>query len=253
MLAQMILQGALQHTGDPAEGDSLYLDLGDTSYFCDVTDTAMVIEYDLEYHTTLKQETALNAEITKIAKQLNLSSGTDYQKVQRIYDYICQNVTYDTAHEKDATYTLQYTPYAAVFNKTAVCEGYALLFYRLALTAGVDCRVAEGEGHSWNIVKLEDMYYCLDATWDAGKSSSEYENFLQGTHQFAQNNEHLMNRAATNWRNVEVMLRYPLAYEQYKEGATDVVQDPAQVLLQQMTTQAVQQGMQRGLEVLLGG
>jgi hypothetical protein len=52
---------------------------------------------------------------------------------------------------------------------------------------------------------------------------------------------------------VEVMLRYPLAYEQYKEGATDVVQDPAQVLLQQMTTQAVQQGMQRGLEVLLGG
>lgn len=44
-----------------------------------------------------------------------------------------------------------------MINKTAVCQGYASLFYRLALDAGVDTRVISGEAggpHAWNIVKL---------------------------------------------------------------------------------------------------
>ena len=71
-------------------------------------------------------------------KSLDLSNKTDYQKVKAIYDYICSNVTYDHDNLNDESYSLKYTAYAALINKTAVCQGYASLFYRLALDAGVD-------------------------------------------------------------------------------------------------------------------
>jgi hypothetical protein len=83
---------------------------------------------------------------------------------------------------------LKHTAYAAAINHTAVCQGYAVLFYRLALECGIDARVIAGKGkgangwedHAWNIVKLGGNYYLLDATWDAGKTPMYYQYFLKG-------------------------------------------------------------------------
>ena len=63
------------------------------------------------------------------------------------------------------------------------------MFYRLALEAGLDARLVAGygydpidgskEAHGWNIVKIGDVYYNLDSTWDAGYSPREYGYFLK--------------------------------------------------------------------------
>lgn len=39
----------------------------------------------------------------------------------------CKNVTYDYASLKNPNYLLKHTAYAALMNKTAVCQGYAAL------------------------------------------------------------------------------------------------------------------------------
>ena len=155
------------------------------------------------WYTTAKQETQLNSYIKgTILPQLALNGKTTYQKVQAIYDWITRNVRYDKKNLDDNSYYLKYTAYAAAINKTAVCQGYANLFYRLANDAGIDCRIVAGlgnggsgwGGHSWNIVRMDDgKYYCLDATWDEGQTKYSY--FLKGTTAF--NTDHMVNAETT--------------------------------------------------------
>ena len=123
--------------------------------------------------------------VADLLSSLDLSSKTDYQKIKAIYDYICSNITYDYDNLYDDSYTLKHSSYAALINKKAVCQGYASLFYRLALEAGIDARVISGDSggpHAWNIVKIEGSYYNLDSTWDAG--NTEYEYFLKNAKDF---------------------------------------------------------------------
>ena len=199
-------QEALSHvTGDGSSGDFLRWQF--KSYGAGATPEKFneswtggyEVTYTVMWYTTSQQETQLNSYIKNtILPQLALGGKTTYQKVQAIYNWITKNVRYDYAHLNDSTYKLQYTAYAAAINKTAVCQGYANLFYRLANDAGIDCRIITGTAdggngvwgpHAWNIVKMDDgKYYCLDATWDEGRSSYSY--FLKGTAAF--NKDHLV-------------------------------------------------------------
>ena len=116
--------------------------------------------------------------------QLALDTKTTYQKVEAIYDWITEKVRYDYSHLNNNSYLLQFTAYAAVRNRTAVCQGYANLLYRLANDAGIDCRIITGGNHAWNIIQMNDgKYYCMDATWDEGKNSYSY--FLKGLPEFS--------------------------------------------------------------------
>ena len=199
-------QEALSHvTGDGSSGDFLRWQF--KSYGAGATPEKFneswtggyEVTYTVMWYTTSQQETQLNSYIKNtILPQLALGGKTTYQKVQAIYNWITKNVRYDYAHLNDSTYKLQYTAYAAAINKTAVCQGYANLFYRLANDAGIDCRIITGTAdggngvwgpHAWNIVKMDDgNYYCLDATWDEGRSNYSY--FLKGTAAF--NEDHLV-------------------------------------------------------------
>ena len=179
-----IFYRALEHTGDPTSGDSLKWVHG--GYDADITGynygsySELVFTYYMNYYTTAAQEAELDAEVDRILESLDFEGKNDYIKVKAIYDYICENVTYDYENLDDNSHKLKFTAYAAAINKTAVCQGYALLFYRLALEEGIDARLIAGLGnggdHGWNIVKLGDYYYNLDSTWDAGQSV--YESFL---------------------------------------------------------------------------
>lgn len=68
-----------------------------------------------------------------------MSGKNDYENTKAIYDYLCQNITYGNDNLNDDTYLLKYTAYAALINKTAVCQGYAVLLYRLLLEEGIPC------------------------------------------------------------------------------------------------------------------
>jgi transglutaminase/protease-like cytokinesis protein 3 len=161
---------------------------------------------------------AVTNKIAEIKKQLKLNADiSDYQKVVNIYNFICNSdMDYDYVHLNDQNYKLQYAVYGALVNKTAVCQGFASLFYRLALEAGVDARLISGVGidqngqmkdHAWNIVELNGAYYCVDATWDL--SRWDYTYFLKNEKEFADHHCHSSCRSLQEY-NTAAASRFPV-------------------------------------------
>ena len=188
-LATDIWNSAMAHTGVPNEGDYLSMQYGGWSCNISLFESNGIyystLTYTVSYYTTAAQEERMNSEVAAVLSKLNLSGKSDYEKIKGIYDYICKNVTYDYAHQNDDSYYLKYTAYGALVNKTAICQGYPLLFCRLALELGVDARFIGGYGkgdtHAWAIVKLGGKYYNVDPTWDAIRLQDglPYEYFLR--------------------------------------------------------------------------
>lgn len=202
---------ALQHTGQPTEGDYLKFQIGRYSINGSGTPNDFFFTCNISYYTTFAQEQAMDSAISVLKNELNLAGKTDAEKINAIYDYICSNVNYDYANLNNAGYTLKHTAYAALINRKAVCQGYAVLLYRLLLEYSIDCRVitgiSNGEGHAWNIVKLGNYYYNLDSTWDAG--ISEYNYFLKCESTFGNHTRD------AEYRTQEFQNRYPIAPVDY--------------------------------------
>ena len=218
---EALMARALSHTGIPTEGDYLRWQYAgwkaDWSWSVSGDTYQYTANFTVPYYTTADQEEELNVAVEQLLNQLNLSGKSDYEKIKGIFDYICKNVTYDRANLNDDSYKLKFTAYAALIQGTAVCQGYSVLLYRLALTLGIDCRFVGGTGngadHGWNIVKLGDRYYNADATWDAGQTYYQY--FLTGP-----------SFDSTHTRDAEYttdafQTAYPMAAEDY-EPAADV-------------------------------
>ena len=247
-VALSVWNTALDHVaGSGNTGDYLHWQYAGVSYSASYRASGTGYQYSLTYtpnpkvastiwYTTAAQEQQLDGYIRgTILPQLALDGKTAYQKVQAIYGWITRNVSYDHDNLYDNSYLLKYTAYAAAVNRTAVCQGYANLFYRLANDAGLDCRIITGmanggsgaEAHAWNIVRMEDgKYYCVDATWDAGRSSYRY--FLKGLDAFRTDHT-----AMTDEKNSTYWTEYvgKVSATDYVPGSTTVVETPANVTM----------------------
>ncbi|MCD8384466.1 MAG: fibronectin type III domain-containing protein, partial [Clostridiales bacterium] len=214
-----MVDDAMAHTGTSYQGDAIMWDWGymSGSYGYETSGgyyyTTLSLSYT--YYTTTSQESWVRTQISSIVSSLGLTGMTTYEKIKAIYDYICDNVVYDYAHLSNSSYTLQFTAYAALHNGTAVCQGYAVLFYRMALQAGIDARVVVGYAwgdadapHAWNIVQIGSYYYNLDSTWDAGMSTYSY--FLKCPANF--DSEHVRD---SDYTTSSFTSKYPMASSDY--------------------------------------
>lgn len=181
-LAYDISDAAMIHTGVPTEGDYLLWQYAGWEVHIGGTvnnGTAFATyTFTVTYYTSAQQEAEVDAAVAELLDQLNAAGSQDEDKIRAVYDYICANVVYDYDHVNDTSYKTQYTAYGALIDGTSVCQGYAVLLYRLALELDVDARLIAGTGggeaHGWNIVKLGDVYYNADSTWDAGETAYSY-------------------------------------------------------------------------------
>lgn len=178
-----------QHTGNPVFGDYIAWSYGSASVRCSYDGVTYTNTLYISYYTTAEQEKELDDAINRLYSELDLDGCSDYRKVRKIYDYITENVTYDYDNLNNSSYKLKHTAYAALINGTAVCQGYALLFYRLCLMAGVDARYIASSDHGWNIVRLDGRYYNVDSTWDAEylEVLGRYNYFLKSMDTFENN------------------------------------------------------------------
>lgn len=102
----------------------------------------------------------------RVVQETVTGSMSDREKAKALHDWITQ-------HTK---YSLKYNDQAGVliFGE-AHCEGYAKTYQTLLDKAGVTNRLVSGtagktfhqaEGHVWNQVKIGDIWYNVDVTWD---------------------------------------------------------------------------------------
>lgn len=143
-------------------------------------------------------ETIRNAEfqIENLVQSLRFSNDKYYQ-IREIHDFIVENTEYDETVSKSNIYNI----YGTLINKEAVCEGYAKTFKYILDKLDIPCIIACGigqnskgqtESHAWNYVKLNDIWYAVDVTWDDpviignGSVTNEmrYHYFLRGSNSF---------------------------------------------------------------------
>lgn len=172
-------------------------------------------EFKFLYYTTIDQEQTLDKDVKNfVAQNIDKTNDTDIQKVFKVHTYICSNVAYDYENKEDATYTLKYSAYAAMENKTAVCQGYATLYYKMLKEAGFsNVRVVASEGHGWNIVKLGAMYYHVDATWDSDQN--QYIYFLRGNNFFNKYDENDNHKRTQEYNSSTFNKKYSIDKEDY--------------------------------------
>lgn len=124
-----------------------------------------------------KTEKAYRKKVEDIVNQIlsvpGLQSMTDFQKEVFVHDFIINNIEYDHTLGNNGARLEPYTVYGALVEKKAVCEGIAKTVKLLLNLLDVKCIVVsglyEGEGHSWNIVKIDGWNYHLDVTMDLGR------------------------------------------------------------------------------------
>ena len=138
---------------------------------------------DSDYCTFTPGYTYTDSEIDEIQMAMEQSfqevralipeDAGDYEKVRIVYTYVIDHTQYQTGEDDQSI--------AGVFwKKSAVCAGYAGAVQYLLERLDIPCIYVDGstkgstEGHAWDIVKIGQEYYYVDAT------NGDQPDFLNG-------------------------------------------------------------------------
>lgn len=117
-------------------------------------------------------QTAMEQSFQEVRALIPEDAG-DYEKVRIVYTYVIDHTKYQTGEDDQSI--------AGVFwKKSAVCAGYAGAVQYLLERLDIPCIYVAGstkgstEGHAWDIVKIGQEYYYVDAT------NGDQPDFLNG-------------------------------------------------------------------------
>lgn len=181
------------------------------------------IQYTMSYHSDAEQEAKLTAAVAEAMTTLQLNGLSEAKKIIKIHDYICNHVDYAYNSKEEQIYTA----YGALCTGKAVCQGYAVLFYRLCKEAGLSVRIISGTGnggaHAWNIVRIGSKYYNVDCTWD-GQNTATYNDFLlKSEADFSDHTRKSWKVAGSHYlyyTSAEFNAQYPMTEKSWDESTT---------------------------------
>jgi len=154
----------------------------------------------------------------EIADTLKVHGKSDYRKAKAVHEYMTSHFLYDDTLTK-------YTDYDGVTTGTMVCQGYALLTYRLLWELDIPCRIitgsSRGEAHGWNLVRVAGKWYSMDTTWDTKTETEDgsWRYFLHVPDAFSGH------ETAPPFLTEEFRSRHPFADKAYRLPTVTVLVD----------------------------
>ena len=160
---------------------------------------------------TEKNRSILDAS-TDVINEVISDSMTAYEKELTIHDWIIQWADYDEEAVSLSPVSRpdpdNENPYGLLLHKRATCRGYTTTFQLLMDMLDIECITVDGTSqwgeseHSWNMVRLDEEWYCVDVTWDdpAGlglPSVSITHEYFNVTSDYMRYNDH-------QWNEVDV-------------------------------------------------
>jgi len=140
---------------------------------------AVIPKYTMEAPEVASALSYVETEIDKIVKLCD-KSWSDIEKVLFFHDYIVLHFEYDRRLYTQGSDYVNYDIYNMLKEDTGVCMAYQLLLMALLDEVGVESSYAENGGHIWNVVKINNKWYHVDATWDDPIKSSTDHNGYHG-------------------------------------------------------------------------
>ncbi len=122
-------------------------------------------------------------ETLKLAKNIlekeTKKCKNNYEKEKAIYDWMYKNIgLHNGSMIVMASETKNdFTPGGVLRNHEAVCVGYATTFRLFMNMLGMECHIVHNDGHSWDLVQLDDgQWYHVDIYSDVS-CTAQYLNF----------------------------------------------------------------------------
>lgn len=154
----------------------------------------------------------------------NINGKTKIEKIRYIHNYLIDNIEYDETIKQENIYNI----YGALVQRISVCEGYAKAFQYLLNSAGIENIIVTGtatnnsgetENHAWNYVKIDNLWYAIDVTWDdpiiigGGRLTDDirYQYFLKGSRTMNKNH-YVSNSFTDNGKQFQLPLLASIDY-----------------------------------------
>lgn len=142
-----------------------------------------------------------NSSTKAVQKAQELVKGlkSDEEKIEKIYQYIVNNVRYD--YEKAKNLPLGYLPEVdrVFMDNTGICYDYASLFAAMARSVGIPTKLVTGyadnveEYHAWNEVYMasKNQWVIIDTTVDAQYiAANKTVNMIKDSEKYTIKNEY---------------------------------------------------------------
>ncbi|MDD6811261.1 MAG: transglutaminase domain-containing protein [Lachnospiraceae bacterium] len=132
-----------------------------------LADALKKITFTANYSLSQEEKEQRQQEIDNYVNQCigGMPQGADeYTRVKYIYEYLIEHTEYDAEVEDNQNIC------SVFLDGRSVCQGYAKATQYLLEKVGIPATlilgtVKGGEGHAWNLVKIDGAWYYVDTTW----------------------------------------------------------------------------------------